>query len=408
MDNTLLDLEQSFINMAPSGYYKRRINGLENAVSPALERVSAVQNYRSTDFGHHATAKALSMYRTTSGCSEVSKKRFQHLCCQLKLSQKENKQPGYSSSDCPANQTSENILVSSRNLYKRDAEGHLHLYHFTISFFTGKSNDLVKDTAQKISRQEGCLKITPEKISALRPSSIETGIMFPTSADYMSLSLDRSKKICKLAQNKFMRQSSLFTAELESIAANKYRVNRPLPTISQLHAISRYVFVKLNAGDWPLNFLSREPQQMKLFDPMNCWRHSTIYGDQRLILPPMQALLAHIATSGLSPLEFSGDGIQESKNRRMLQNITSKIEVDIINEIFTPVESHNQAEYFQRGEFISVNPDLAILSKPQTPRCRSPTPPNCLITLEFALKPTERVRREFRKTQSLLHESDIR
>ena len=404
-DSALFDLEQGFINMAPSGYYKKRLDGDEKEMSPALERVSSLQN-QSADLGQQAEENSLSVYRINSGCSEIPKKRWKSFCCEVKASQKENNRPGYNS-NCPSNQANEKILVSSRNLYKRDAEGYLHKHHFIVSFFTGKANTLIKDTAHKLSRQEGCLKITPEKISALRPGTIETGIMFPTSTDFASLNLERSKKICKLAQNKWIRQSSLYSQELASIAANKYRANRSLPTISQLYAISRYVYVKMNSHEWP-NLLAREPQSMKLYDPSFPWRHTKIFGDDRLLLPPMEALLARISTAGLSPLEFVGTGARETQNRKMLQNITSRIELDILNQEFTPIESHTQAEYFQRGEFVHLNPNLTAICRPQTPHCRSPRAPNCLMEIEFALKPKETVRREHRKTQSKIQESDIR
>ena len=407
MDSALFDLEQGFQNMAPLGYYKKRIDGDEKEIRPALEKVSLLQN-QSTDLGRQVENNSLSVYRFNSGCSEIPKKRWKSWCCESKASEKENKTPpGYTNLNCPTNEVNEKILVSNRNLYKRDAEGYLHKHHFTVSFFTGKANQVIKDTAHKLSRKEGCLKITPEKISALRPFTIETGIMFPTSTDFASLNLERSKQICKLSQNKWIRQSSLYIDELTSIAENKYRANRALPTISQLYVISRYVYVKMNTHEWP-NLLAREPQSMKLYSPLFPWRHTKVYGDDRLILPPMDALLARISTAGLNPLEFTGAGARETQNRRMLQNITSRIELDILNQEFTPVESHTQAEYFQRGEFLHLNPNLTSISRPQTPRCRSPRAPNCLIEIEFALKPKEKVRREHRKTQSNLQESDIR
>ena len=409
-DEALLDLDQSFLSMAPSGFMKKKgpTPTVDNGDVPGLERVAPLSNRKTKDFAYHASAEALSVYRVNSGCSEVGKKRWQNTCCPRKATQKADKERGHESPDCPTNEIPANFLTSARNLFKRDANGHLHRYHFVLSFYTGKYNQLTKETAHKISRQEACLRINPDKIASIQPKSIEMGIFFPTGKDFMSLALNRAHKICKLSQNKFIRQSPVYAQELLLIGSNKHRVNRQIPNTSQLYLLSRFVFVKLTSGEWP-DITNQPPITRKMYDTKGpCWYHSSMDNEARCILPPISAIITRIALAGLQPLDFSGNGRREINNRLMLQKINTKILVDIINEDFVAVDTEIQARNFQRGEFVNRNTDLVNLNKPQVAHCRAPQSPNNLVEMEIGLKPSERVAREYRKTHSSTQDSYIR
>ena len=409
LNRQLLDLEYGWVNLAPSGFLKQSVpisTDVPSAINyPVLQRLSAQPRKNGKNSVNDLTANSLSAFRTTSFCSGIGKKRHDNCCCEQSKNQPEHIDNRGTS--CFTNQKVDHFLASTRNLYRRDANGKLHKTYMVLSFFTGQINHLISETAQEIGRKEGSLKITPEKISALRPDQIEIGIFHPNGSDQMSLELDRSKRIAALSHNDYITQSSLFQAESRLISNDNHFMAHPMPTSSQLWAISRYVYRKINQGAWPDITTSGIQESMKIYDPMYRWRHSPL-PDETRTLPSMFSLCAHIAGNSIPANEFYGCSESAQRNRTLLDQITRKIQYETQNSLFIPIANHHMAQYFQRSEFHHGSLDSILRNTARYRLHRALPAVNSLVEIEFGLRPNEYTLCEYRKHHSILEEPGVR
>ena len=287
-DSRLIDLDTAFIPFRPSGFYKRKLPNHENA-GPTIERVSALEPSPMYDNSHSKSliAKSVNAIRLNNGCSGVGKRRYANYCCEQKMKAVPPLDPA--NVTCPANSNICNVLTNVKNLYARDVQGHQHIHYLVLSFFVGKDNHLITTTSEKLSKHESSLKITAESIAEKEPKSIEAGIFYPKGSDYRSLALDRAKRITQLAHNHYITKSSVYQLELDRIARNYFGVARAPPTMSQLHAISKYTYLKLKRNTW-LDFNMGKIPHLKIYDKRCPWRHGDLISDSRQILPRMQVI----------------------------------------------------------------------------------------------------------------------
>ena len=119
---------------------------------------------------------------------------------------------------CPQNADINYFVSSRKNLETKDAAGYYHRWIMMISFYVGKSNQLLHKAALDVSRKEQTLRVTVDNISQQRFTALESGVWYPSGAEQMSIGLDRSRKATQLACNKFLHELKRFQNELDQIA----------------------------------------------------------------------------------------------------------------------------------------------------------------------------------------------
>ena len=391
-------LDHDFLSMAPAGYSMKRI-GNYNHAAPLLERVCPLLSKDKFDQAKNYTSSTLSMYQLNANCSELTKRRFDNYCCQhrqqLGAYQGSRPGPGFPF-QCPANDSINNVLSSSRNLYKKDASGFFHRWIFLLSLFTGNDNQILRKTAMDLSRKESSLRVNVENVSVMRPHSIELGVWFPAGADQMSLELDRATKIAQLGTNSYLHESKEFQEELSRIANCKYRVQQPLPTPSQIHTISRYCFLQIKRDFWP--DISRETHdRLKIYDHRYKWKMdaSITIGDQHG-LPPMEKLSSFLADN-FNVLDIVGPSNEEKeRNCSLIEKLSAKCQFECYNALHTPVDNFEQSEQFRLQED-RQNLEFAEMNEPTKPFFRASDEVNSLTSIEYNLKPTNATMREYRR-----------
>lgn len=263
-----INIDHEWVNMAPAGYTKKKIPYNFEMTPPkcSLERVSPCFSQSELDNTSLTfTAKSTSIYRTYAGCTELSKKRLNDHCCTKSLedlnSPPINPRTGTSATDvrtdrpigetapfsltdanrvCPSNKNIHYFLSSSRNIMARDASGKQHIWALVFQTFTRHSNRLTKQTALELGRKENNSRLTSDVVSSIEPRKLEFGIFKPHGSDYMSLESYRARRIAKAADNLFLQQSKRYKSALLEIATLRHKSPRPMPNITQIHAISRY------------------------------------------------------------------------------------------------------------------------------------------------------------------------
>ena len=405
-DKKLIDLDHEWSAFAPSGFQKVKLTGHLDSSNPIIRRVPTIsaESSFSDNESYNYVSKSVNAFHLSGGCSTIGKRRYQNFCCAA--SQMQSPEFDHSLTEtpqCPSNKNLNNFLVSSTNIYRRDAESQFHKYYLSLTLFAGDDNDLIDNATKTQSRQESSLKITPEKISGLLPYSIEVGIWYPTGGDWLTLEKKRGEQLAWLSSNRYIQQSSRYRSALFEISRLDHRSTPCLPNPSQIHAIAQFAFTKVRRGPWlGYGFEPLKTEKVKIYNPRFAWRESDRFVETRPILPPMHMLNIHVAANA-NPDDFIGSSETKKENRQLLATLEEKIATEWAISRFVPLDNHKQADLFQSYEFgdAAAGADIAHgLVRRNTPRSskyRAPPQVNALVDLEFHLRPLPWTLREYRR-----------